>query len=126
MILDEPTAGVDHELRHEPWSYLRRLHHDEHVTVLLTTHYLQEAQGLCERVAFIRSGQILAEGSSTELSACYAGSDLQDAYHEAEHSNPNEHPADNKPNGDPTSVTSAMGTRCASGSAHSARDTPMG
>ena len=83
LILDEPTAGVDLELRHELWSYLRRLHRDEHVTVLLTTHYLEEAQELCERVAFIRDGRILAEGTSTELIARYGGADLQDAYIEA-------------------------------------------
>ena len=83
LILDEPTAGVDLELRHELWCYLRRLHHDERVTVLLTTHYLEEAQELCERVAFIRTGQILAEGSSAELISRYGGSDLQDAYLEA-------------------------------------------
>lgn len=83
LILDEPTAGVDLELRHELWSYLRRLHGDESVTVLLTTHYLEEAQELCERVAFIRDGQILAEGSAGELIARYGGRDLQDAYIEA-------------------------------------------
>lgn len=83
LILDEPTAGVDLELRHELWSYLRRLHRDENVTVLLTTHYLEEAQELCERVAFIRDGQILAEGSSTELIARYGGDDLQDPYIQA-------------------------------------------
>jgi len=83
LILDEPTAGVDLELRHELWSYLRRLHGDESVTVLLTTHYLEEAQELCERVAFIRDGQILAKGSAEELIARYGGRDLQDAYIEA-------------------------------------------
>ncbi len=83
LILDEPTAGVDLELRHELWSYLRRLHRDESVTVLLTTHYLEEAEELCERVAFIRAGRILAEGSAGELVARYGGHDLQDAYIEA-------------------------------------------
>jgi ABC-2 type transport system ATP-binding protein len=83
LILDEPTAGVDLELRHELWSYLRRLHRDESVTVLLTTHYLEEAQELCERLAFIRDGRILAEGSAGELIARYGGHDLEDAYIEA-------------------------------------------
>jgi len=83
LILDEPTAGVDLELRHELWSYLRGLHRDESVTVLLTTHYLEEAQELCERVAFIRDGRILADGSARELIARYGGGDLQDAYIEA-------------------------------------------
>jgi ABC-2 type transport system ATP-binding protein len=82
-ILDEPTAGVDLELRHELWAYLRRLQHDEHVTVLLTTHYLDEAQALCERVAFIRAGKILAEGTSGQLVGRFGGENLQDAYLEA-------------------------------------------
>ena len=82
-ILDEPTAGVDLELRHELWSYLRQLHRQEKVTVLLTTHYLEEAQALCERVAFIQAGRILAEGTSEELVERYGGHDLQDAYVEA-------------------------------------------
>ena len=82
-ILDEPTAGVDLELRHELWSYLRRLQQQEQVTVLLTTHYLEEAQALCERVAFIREGKILAEGTSDQLVERYGGENLQDAYLEA-------------------------------------------
>jgi len=82
-ILDEPTAGVDLELRHELWSYLRRLHAEEQVTVLLTTHYLEEAQELCDRVAFIRNGRILAEGTSQQLVQRYGGEHLEDAYLEA-------------------------------------------
>lgn len=82
-ILDEPTAGVDLELRHDLWSYLRRLHREEQVTVLLTTHYLEEAQELCDRVAFIREGRILAEGTSEDLVGRYGGGNLQDAYLEA-------------------------------------------
>jgi ABC-2 type transport system ATP-binding protein len=80
LILDEPTAGVDLELRHELWSYLRRLHREEAVTVLLTTHYLEEAQSLCERVGFIRNGQLVAEGTAAELVASYGGDTLEDAY----------------------------------------------
>jgi ABC-2 type transport system ATP-binding protein len=83
LILDEPTAGVDLELRHELWSYLRRLHQHEDTTVLLTTHYLEEAAELCERVAFIRHGQLIAEGTPGELVERYGGSDLEDAYLEA-------------------------------------------
>lgn len=83
LILDEPTAGVDLELRRELWSYLRRLHQDEDTTVLLTTHYLEEAEELCERVAFIREGQIIAEGTVAQLVARYGGSELEHAYVEA-------------------------------------------
>jgi len=83
LILDEPTAGVDLELRRELWSYLRRLHQHEETTVLLTTHYLEEAEALCERLAFIREGQIIAKGTTGQLVERYGGSALEDAYVEA-------------------------------------------
>jgi ABC-2 type transport system ATP-binding protein len=83
VILDEPTAGVDLELRRELWSYLRRLHAHEDTTVLLTTHYLEEAEALCERVSFIREGRVIAEGTVEQLVARYGGHDLEDAYVEA-------------------------------------------
>jgi ABC-2 type transport system ATP-binding protein len=80
LILDEPTAGVDLELRYELWAYLRRLHADAALSVLLTTHDLEEAQALCERVGFIRGGRLIAHGSPAELVARYGGSDLEAAY----------------------------------------------
>ncbi len=83
VVLDEPTAGVDLELRHELWRYLRRLHGEEGVTVLLTTHYIEEAEALCERVAFIRAGRIVAEGTPRELVERFGGEQLEDAYLEA-------------------------------------------
>ena len=83
VILDEPTAGVDLELRHELWRYLRRLHSEQGVTVLLTTHYIEEAEALCERVAFIRAGRIIDEGTPTELVERYGGDRLEDAYVQA-------------------------------------------
>jgi ABC-2 type transport system ATP-binding protein len=83
LILDEPTAGVDLELRHELWRYLRRLHGEEGLTVLLTTHYLEEAEALCERIAFIRAGRIGAEGTLAELTRRFGGERLEDAYVEA-------------------------------------------
>lgn len=82
-VLDEPTAGVDLELRQELWRYLRRLHAEEGVTVLLTTHYIEEAEALCERVAFIRAGQIAAEGEPRELVEHAGARDLEGAYVEA-------------------------------------------
>lgn len=83
VILDEPTAGVDLELRHDLWRYLRRLHTEQGVTVLLTTHYIEEAEALCERVAFIRAGRIADEGAPAELVRRYGGERLEDAYVEA-------------------------------------------
>ena len=66
IILDEPTAGVDVELRHELWDYLRKLHSNGK-TILLTTHYIEEAELLCERVAIINKGKIIKDGSPNEL-----------------------------------------------------------
>src|SRR5205814_3668429 len=58
VILDEPTAGVDYELRLELWRYIRLLH-ERGTTILLTTHYLEEAESLCEQIALIRDGRIV-------------------------------------------------------------------
>ena len=60
LILDEPTAGVDVELRLELWDWLRTLNRDG-LTIFLTTHYLEEAEELCKRIAIIRDGRIVAE-----------------------------------------------------------------
>ena len=81
LVLDEPTAGVDVELRHELWRYLRRLHREEEATILLTTHYIEEAEALCERIAFIRAGRIVAEGSPADLRARYSAERLEDVYY---------------------------------------------
>lgn len=66
IILDEPTAGVDVELRRNLWQYLRDLH-AEGKTILLTTHYIEEAELLCENVAIIDNGKILKEGPPKTL-----------------------------------------------------------
>jgi ABC-2 type transport system ATP-binding protein len=80
LILDEPTAGVDLKLRRELWSYVRSLHQEHDTTVLLTTHYLEEAEQLCERVGFIRGGRLIDQGAISELVTRYGGADLEDAY----------------------------------------------
>ncbi|MDX6556738.1 MAG: type transport system ATP-binding protein [Miltoncostaeaceae bacterium] len=79
VILDEPTAGVDLELRQDLWAYIRRLH-GEGTTILLTTHYIEEAEALCERVAFIRGGRIAAEGSPDELRERFDATRLEEVY----------------------------------------------
>ena len=66
LFLDEPTAGVDVELRRDLWKYLQDLH-SLGKTILLTTHYIEEAELLCENVAIIDCGKILKEGSPKEL-----------------------------------------------------------
>jgi len=78
-ILDEPTAGVDFELRMELWRYIRRLH-SAGTTILLTTHYLEEAEELCEEIALIRSGRLIARDSSAGLRDAYEADSLADVY----------------------------------------------
>jgi ABC-2 type transport system ATP-binding protein len=79
LILDEPTAGVDVELRLELWQYVQRIN-SEGTTILLTTHYLEEAEQLCDRIAFINEGRIAAQGTSAELASEYGVASLEDAY----------------------------------------------
>ena len=79
VILDEPTAGVDYELRIELWNYIRRLH-GEGTTILLTTHYLEEAEELCEEIALIRGGRLLARDSADGLRETYGATSLADVY----------------------------------------------
>lgn len=66
LILDEPTAGVDVELRHEMWDYLVELNNSG-TTILLTTHYLEEAEQLCKNIAILKKGAIVKNGSVKEL-----------------------------------------------------------
>jgi ABC-2 type transport system ATP-binding protein len=79
VIMDEPTAGVDYELRTELWSYIRRLHATG-TTILLTTHYLEEAEALCEEIALIRGGLLLARDSASGLLERYEADSLADVY----------------------------------------------
>jgi ABC-2 type transport system ATP-binding protein len=79
VILDEPTAGVDFELRTELWTYIRRLH-SQGTTILLTTHYLDEAEALCEEIALIRHGRLIARDTSAGLREHYGVSSLEDVY----------------------------------------------
>ncbi len=66
LILDEPTAGVDIDLRRQLWDYVRELHAGG-VTVVLTTHYLEEAEELCDRIAIINHGKLIADKPTREL-----------------------------------------------------------
>jgi ABC-2 type transport system ATP-binding protein len=68
LVLDEPTAGVDVELRRQLWDYVRRLH-AQGVTIVLTTHYLEEAEELCDRIAIIHHGRVIANEPTRELVA---------------------------------------------------------
>ena len=66
VILDEPTAGVDVDLRRNLWSHMKRLNH-EGVTVVLTTHYLEEAEAMCDQIAIIDQGRLVASGETKGL-----------------------------------------------------------
>ena len=79
VILDEPTAGVDFELRLELWAYIRRLH-QQGTTILLTTHYLEEAEELCEDIAIIRGGRLLARDSASGLREAFEADSIADVY----------------------------------------------
>ena len=67
LILDEPTTGLDIEARHEVWNLIRILSREHGMTILLTTHLLDEAERLCQRIGIIKQGELLIEGTLPEL-----------------------------------------------------------
>jgi ABC-2 type transport system ATP-binding protein len=75
IVLDEPTAGVDVELRQGLWQFVGRLNRDGH-TIVLTTHYLEEAQQMCERIAMLKEGRIVAMEPTRDLLARLSGVQL--------------------------------------------------
>jgi len=79
LFLDEPTAGVDVELRYKLWGYIRELNRGG-MTILLTTHYLEEAEALCEEIALINGGNIVAQGSSEDLKNDYQARNVEEVY----------------------------------------------
>ena len=79
LFLDEPTAGVDVELRYSLWEYIRELNHAG-LTILLTTHYLEEAEELCEEIALINDGRIAAQDTSTGLKTRYGARNIEEVY----------------------------------------------
>lgn len=79
LVLDEPTAGVDVELRHQLWKYIRELHAAGR-TILLTTHYLEEAEQLCDDIALISRGNIVARGTPSALIESYDKTSLEGVY----------------------------------------------
>jgi len=72
IVLDEPTAGVDVELRQSLWAFIRKLNRDGH-TIILTTHYLEEAEALCTRIAMMKAGRIVALDTTQNLLSRFAG-----------------------------------------------------
>jgi len=72
IVLDEPTAGVDVEMRQSLWGFIRKLNRDGH-TIILTTHYLEEAEALCWRIAMLKAGRVVALDTRQNLLAQFAG-----------------------------------------------------
>ncbi|MDH3288070.1 MAG: ABC transporter ATP-binding protein [Betaproteobacteria bacterium] len=72
IVLDEPTAGVDVELRQALWRFVKRLNRDGH-TIVLTTHYLEEAEALCERIAMLKQGRVVALDTTQNLLRMHSG-----------------------------------------------------
>jgi ABC-2 type transport system ATP-binding protein len=80
IFLDEPTLGLDPQTRHQLWSQVRRLNQDEQVTVFLTTHYMEEAERVADRIAIIDHGRIIAEGTAAELKSNTGSESLEQAF----------------------------------------------
>jgi len=76
IVLDEPTAGVDVELRQSLWQFIRRLNQDGH-TIVLTTHYLEEAEALCGRIAMLKRGEIVASDTTQNLLKSFSGCQIK-------------------------------------------------
>ena len=79
IVLDEPTAGVDVELRQGLWQFIRRLNGEGH-TIILTTHYLEEAEALCNRIALMKLGKLVALDTTANLMAAHPGASLEDVF----------------------------------------------
>jgi ABC-2 type transport system ATP-binding protein len=79
LILDEPTAGVDVEMRHSMWTFLRKLN-EGGTTIILTTHYLEEAEALCRNVAIINKGEIKVHEPMEQLLARHGKESLENIY----------------------------------------------
>src|SRR5208283_2685981 len=77
LFLDEPTTGLDPEARADMWREIERLSEEEHMTILLTTHYMEEADRLASAVAIVDRGHVVAEGSPEELKRDLEGDTIQ-------------------------------------------------
>jgi ABC-2 type transport system ATP-binding protein len=80
MLLDEPTTGLDPRSKRDVQDFIREVQRDHDATILLTTHDMDEAEALCDRIAFLVGGRIVAEGTSDELRARVGGRDLEDVF----------------------------------------------
>ena len=79
LFLDEPTTGLDPQARNAVWEHLQRIHKEEGITLVITTHYLDEAEGLCDRVAIVDFGKLVALGTPSDLKRKVSGGDVVEA-----------------------------------------------
>lgn len=79
LFLDEPTTGLDPQARAAVWDHLVTIHKDQGITLVITTHYMDEAEGLCDRLAIIDHGKLVALGSPNELKRKVSGGDIVEA-----------------------------------------------
>jgi ABC-2 type transport system ATP-binding protein len=80
LFLDEPTLGLDPQTRNQLWSQVKALNEREHVTVFLTTHYMEEAERVAQRIAIIDHGKIVAQGTAAELKQQTGADSLEQAF----------------------------------------------
>jgi len=80
LFLDEPTLGLDPQTRNHIWSYIQNLNKEEGITIFFTTHYMEEAEKVANRIAIIDHGKIIAQGSSNELKEQTKAESLEDAF----------------------------------------------
>lgn len=80
LILDEPTAGVDVELRQIIWEFVKELNREEKTTVLLTTHYIEEAEKICERIAIVDGGKLVALDTAEALISAGNSKNLEEVF----------------------------------------------
>jgi ABC-2 type transport system ATP-binding protein len=80
LYLDEPTIGLDPQTRNHIWSYIKNLSKEEGITVFLTTHYMEEAEKMADRIAIIDNGKIVAKGTADELKKQTSSQSLEDAF----------------------------------------------
>jgi ABC-2 type transport system ATP-binding protein len=80
LFLDEPTLGLDPQSRHQLWKHVKHLNETEHVTVFLTTHYMDEAERVAHRIAIIDHGHIVAQGTPQELLRQTSTDSLEQAF----------------------------------------------
>lgn len=80
LFLDEPTIGLDPDISRKIRELIKRIHSQKKITIILTTHYMKEAEELCERIAFIKDGEIKAAGTAAEIIRANGGRDLEEAF----------------------------------------------